>query len=372
MKVILNGKFLRAPMTGVHRVAQELGNALADMAAARDPAVDGLQFEVWYPHDGAAQAGSIRLPGRQLGPFTSIPWEQLTLPLAKGNSLLLNLCNIGPPLARDAITMVHDVQVHLSPGSYSRGFRLWYHTVQPAFARRHRLLLTVSEFSKAEIVRVGLAPAERIRVVPNGVDHVLRTAAETAILGRLGLEPQRYAVALSTTQAHKNIGLLLRAFAAPEMAGLKLVLFGSGRPDDFQAAGHTLSGNIVFAGRVSDGELRALLEAALALPFPSTTEGFGLPPMEAMLLGCPALVTPCGALPEVVGSAAPILSETDPEPWRRTLLSFAADPALRSRWAQDGQRRAAQFTWDRAARILAAALQEVRGPAIVKTIVKML
>jgi glycosyltransferase involved in cell wall biosynthesis len=261
-------------------------------------------------------------------------------------------------LARDAVTMVHDVQVHLSPRSYSRPFRLWYRGVQPAFARRHRLLLTVSDYSRAEIARVGLAPRERVRVVPNGVDHVLRAPGDGSILERLALAPRSYVVALATTQAHKNIGLLLRAFARPELAGLPLVLFGSAGRADFEAAGLPVPANVLFAGRVSDGELRALYESALALAFPSTTEGFGLPPLEAMLVGCPALIAPCGALPEVCGDAALALPPSDPEAWSQALVRLDKYPAERAARGEAGRARASRFTWHAAARTLAAVLAE--------------
>jgi glycosyltransferase involved in cell wall biosynthesis len=79
-------------------------------------------------------------------------------------------------------------------------------------------------------------------------------------------------VALANVQAHKNIGLLLKAFSDPSLAALKLVLVGAAEPKQFEALGHSIPQGVVFAGRVDDGELRALLEAALCLAFPSTTE----------------------------------------------------------------------------------------------------
>lgn len=357
-RFIINGKFLRAPMTGVHRVAAELARGLARLQAARDPAVDGMAFELWHPHD-ARDAESLGLPARRVGPLTHIPWEQLTLPLRKGEATLVNLCNIGPALARDAVTMIHDTQVHQTPDSYSRAFRLWYHAIQPAFARRHRRILTVSEFSAQEIVRVGLVRRDAITVIHNGVDHVLATAADPGIAGRLGLAPQGYAVALASTQAHKNIGLLLRAFARPELAGLRLLLVGGTAREAFVAAGHAIPGNVVFAGRVSDAELRGLYESALCLAFPSTTEGFGLPPLEAMLVGCPAIIAPCGALPEVCGTAALAVGPEDVAGWAAAIAGLAADPVRRAALAAVGRMQAGRFTWERAARDLAATLRKL-------------
>ncbi len=355
----LNGKFLAAAPTGVHRVAEELGNALADLIAEGHPAAQGLALEVLAPADGLTRAAAMRMPARLLGPLVHMPWEQLTLPLRHGRGLLLNLCNIGPMLSRNSVTMIHDVQVLLSPESYRPAFRAWYRLVQPIIARRHRLILTVSEYSRQQIVHAGLARSEKVAVIHNGVDHVLTVAAEPAIVARLALTPGRYVVGLANTQVHKNIGVLLRAFADSALAGLTLVLFGSADRAAFEAAGHAVPDNVVFAGRISDGELRALLEVALCLAFPSTTEGFGLPPLEAMLLGCPAIIAPCGALPEVCGEAALRAAADSPPDWAKAIMLLAADDEGRARTVAAGRAHAAAYTWRDAAIVLATRLSQL-------------
>lgn len=359
MKIVLNGKFLRAPSTGVHRVAAELATALSALSKERHPGVEGMDFEIVLPKDGLARVSDIPLRHRVVDFMTGIPWEQITLPLVAGRSTVLSLCNIGPMLSRNAVTMVHDVQVHLSPGSYSIGFRWWYRLVQPVFAKRHRLLLTVSEFSRREIVKIGLAPADRVAVIPNGVDHVLRFDADPTSLTRLGLRPQGYVLALATTQVHKNIGVLLRAYARMAANDPPLVLFGSADRTAFEAAGHAVPDNVIFAGRISDGELKALMGNALCLAFPSTTEGFGLPPLEAMQLGCPAVVAPCGALPDVCGNAAVYVEPDDVTGWIGAIRQLANDADARSAFVAAGLARAQKYSWRAAALQLAAELRRV-------------
>jgi glycosyltransferase involved in cell wall biosynthesis len=163
-------------------------------------------------------------------------------------------------------------------------------------------------------------------------------------------------VALSTTQVHKNIAILLKAFARPEMADLVLVLFGSTSRAAFEAAAMAVPPNVRFAGRVSDGEMRALMEAAVCIAFPSTTEGFGLPPLEAMLLGCPAVVAPCGALPEVCGDAALYAEPFDDSDWSDKISAIADSPELRERLSVAGRQQAGRFTWRAAAILLANAI----------------
>ncbi len=356
-RYIINGKFLRAESTGVHRVAMELANALADLKREGHPAVADMTFEVWHTRDGSARAQGVSLTRRSVNFLTGIPWEQLTLPMVKRQGTLLSLCNIGPVAIRDAITMIHDAQVHLSPESYSRGFRLWYRFIQPRLGRRNRRILTVSEFSKAQIAALGICRAERIGVVHNGVDHILRVESDKSSVVSLGLAPGSYVVALSTTQAHKNIAILLKAFAYPQLAGVPLVLVGGTGRDAFVASAMDVPENVRFAGRVTDEALRGLMENALCLAFPSTTEGFGLPPLEAMLLGCPAIVAPCGALPEVCGSAVVYAAPDDALAWVSAIRRLMQNRKERPAWVQAGRDHAAQFTWRKAALTLATELE---------------
>lgn len=358
-RFIVNGKFLRAESTGVHRVATEVANAIAALITEGHPSVQGMAFDVLHTNDGAGRAETLKLPRAILGPLTGIPWEQITLPLRKGRGTLLNLCNIGPVASRDAVTMIHDAQVHLSPQSYGRGFRLWYRFVQPILGRRNRAILTVSEFSRSQIAALGICPAERIWVVHNGVDHILRVRSDPALLESLDLMIGRYVVALSTTQAHKNIAILLKAFADPALADIRLVLVGGTDADAFVASGHAIPPNVRFTGRVSDEALRGLMENALCLAFPSTTEGFGLPPLEAMTLGCPAVVAPCGALPEICGQAVLYAAPDDAQAWVSATRSLVDSPDARRALSEAGRERASQFTWRKAAISLANVLRRL-------------
>jgi glycosyltransferase involved in cell wall biosynthesis len=357
-RFIINGKFLRAESTGVHRVAMELANALADLKAEGHPTIAALDFEVWHTRDGSARAAEIRLPKRSMNFLTGIPWEQLTLPLLQGRTAtLLNLCNIGPMASTNAVTMIHDAQVYLSPQSYSRGFRWWYRLIQPVLGSRNRRMLTVSDFSKAQIAALGICRADRIGVVYNGVDHILRVASDSTPIAALGLAAGRYVVALSTTQRHKNIAVLLKAFGDLRLADVRLVLIGGTRREAFLAEGMAVPPNVCFAGRVTDEALRGLMESALCLAFPSTTEGFGLPPLEAMLLGCPAVVAPCGALPEVCGTAAVYADPHDHAAWVAAISRMAVDVEHRRKLSEAGRSHAGRFTWRTAAIKLLEELQ---------------
>ena len=349
--VVINGKYLSSGATGVHRVASELINGL-DQLLAKAPEDERRGVRMVAPKSARVRPELTSIPVTVEGQLTWQFWEQFELPLLGRDAVLVGLCNLAPIAHPRAITMIHDAQVFLSPESYSRPFRAWYKFALPQIGRRALRILTVSEFSKTQLVRFGVADAERIDVIHNGSDHILRNIADPGIVDRLGLAPGTYAVALANTQKHKNIRILFEAARRRPMSGLQLVLIGGATGEDFTAAGAPPPPNAVFAGKVSDSELRGLLEAAGCLAFPSTTEGFGLPPLEAMQLGCPVVVAPEGALPEVCADAAVYADAHDPDAWAEAIATITGDRALRRKMIDAGHRQASGFSWDLASRQL--------------------
>lgn len=367
--IVFNGKFLTAAPTGVHRVAEELILA-TDRLLAASRGKDGSPSASLSP--GAPEAvvlapahaartlplaaTALRRSRFLSGLARDILWEQVSLPFAARKGVLLSLCNLGPVLHPHAITMIHDAQVHLTPQSYSRGFRLWYRFLQPLIGRTNRRILAVSHYSREQLVRHGIAPADKITVIHNGCDHILACRPDHGAPAAHGLTRGRYVLALANTQAHKNIPILLDAFADPRLADLTLVLFGSASRADFERLGASVPANVHFTGRIDDDALAGLMTHAAAFACPSTTEGFGLPPLEAMMLGCPAIIAPCGALPEVCGDAALTADPHDAAAWVHQIRALTDDPALAARMKTIGRARAETFTWDKAARKLAEVL----------------
>jgi glycosyltransferase involved in cell wall biosynthesis len=356
-RLAINGKFLGAKPTGVHRVAEQL---IRQLAIRRHELAD------LFPNAPAIIAPTnvrnnpeASFAIERGGLFRGQLWEQLDLPRLARGDLLLNLCNLGPMASTAAITMIHDAQVFLSPESYTWAFANWYRNVLPVLGRRHSRILAVSEFSASQLVRFGVAESDRISVISNGADHLLAHESRPEIIGRQQLECRKFVVALANVQAHKNIGLLLKAFADPALGALKLVLVGAADRKQFEALGHSVPQNLVFTGRIDDGELRALLEGALCVAFPSTTEGFGLPPLEGMTVGCPAVLAPCGALPEVAGEAAIFAAPDDPGQWVSAIHKLASDPHIWERYSLAGRERSGLFSWERAGEKLVEAIRSV-------------
>ena len=354
--VAFNGKFLSGSPSGVHRVAESLILGV-DRLLAADGGAAG--WELLTPKDAARRLELEVIQRRTVGSLTWQPWEQFELPWHARRHLLINLCNLAPIASRGAITMIHDAQVFISPQSYSPAFRHWYQFALPRIGKAAARILTVSDYSRHQLAQYGIAPIEKIEVVHNGVDHLGAAPRDDRVLETLSLPPKGYVIALANTQVHKNVGVLLKAFASPGLANLPLVLVGAHTAADFQAAGHAVPANVVFAGRVSDAEFAALYAGALCLAFPSTTEGFGLPPLEAMIAGCPTLVAPCGALPEVCGEASTYVDAHAPQAWVEAIAKLRDDAAERERLIAAGRVQAAKFSWDRSSRRLLDIIREV-------------
>ncbi len=342
--IALNGRFLTQPMTGVQRYAREVARALDAM-----PARPGIRL--LCPPGAQGAADFPRLAPERVGARSGQAWEQLDLPRAvRPGELLLNLGNTAPVLAgaRQAV-VIHDAGVFDTPESYGRGFRLWYKALQRALVLRRARIVSVSRFSAGRIAaRLGL-DAAAIPVTLEGAEHILREPADAGILAAHGLEPGRYALAVGTGAAHKNLAALREAAGVLAASGMALAVAGAKDGRVFSADG-SLPPGFRTLGRVTDAQLRALYAHALCLLFPSRYEGFGLPPVEAMLCGCPVLAARAGAVAEVCGDAA--LWFGDDPTMAQAVERLVADPALRARLAGAGRARAETFTWEAAARRL--------------------
>ncbi|PHY22899.1 hypothetical protein CSW59_00490 [Caulobacter sp. BP25] len=153
--------------------------------------------------------------------------------------------------------------------------------------------------------------------------------------------------------------MLMRAAADRPAGAPPLIVAGGGNSRVFADAGLSPPPGVRLIGRVSDEELRSLYTNAIAFVFPSLTEGFGLPPLEAMLCDCPAIVSSAAAIPEVCGEAALYVDPQDQAAWTRAMIDIAQSADRREALIVAGRERAGQFTWDRSARLLLKYLEEV-------------
>lgn len=355
--IAFNGKFRAGKHNGVWRVSdrliREVDSLLAAMSSAARPDVR-LIVPAGCP--AADPYAAIRVEEDVHGPSQS--WEQRRLPALARGSLLVNLANLAPVLHRPKVTMLHDAQFCRPDCSYPWRQRMGYRLLAPLMARSSNLVLTVSDYSRRDLAGYGVIGTGRVEIVHNGADHILEVAPDLAALPRLGLAPGEYLLMFGSVKAYKNNAVVFEAVElanAAHRAGQgwpprRLVIVGPGR-DVLLAAGLRPPADAVFAGGCDDAALRALYEGAQALLFPSRTEGFGLPPVEAMLCRCPVIAAPCGAVPEVCGAAALMADPDDPTAWLDQIAALEhAD--TRATMVAAGLARAGRYTWAGAGRTL--------------------
>ena len=256
------------------------------------------------------------------------------------------------------VLTVHDLQYLAYPQFFSRIKLTWLATAVPASVRRAAALTVPSEYVKGTVVSSFGYPADRVVVVPHGLDGVIVAAPldEPALRSRYGL-PGRFVLYPAITHPHKNHAMLVRAFAALEGDDrLRLVLLGgAGAADDEVAAeiAHLgLGDRVVRPGRVPDADRDGLYQLATVTAFPSLYEGFGAPVLEAMALGSPVVAANATALPEVVGTAGVLVDPFDEDAWSDTLAHLLDDEAERARLARLGRSRARSFNATGSARAL--------------------
>jgi glycosyltransferase involved in cell wall biosynthesis len=294
-------------------------------------------------------------------------WEQAFLPVAaRADALIYCPANLAPLAGRRNVIVIHDAAALRHPEWYSRPYAAYQRRVLPLLARRARLVITVSEFSRSELIdMLGLEPAH-VEVVANGVDTARFSPGADAGAARRahGLE-RPYALAVGTRIARKNAAALAATGRCLDELGIELVLAGSGR--SYMHAGSAPPGRTL--GYVEDDLLPGLYAGAELLLMPSLYEGFGLPCLEAMACGVPVVAADRGALPETCGGAAILVDPEEPDALAGAAVTAATDGPRRALLTEAGLRRAAELTWDRTAaetdaligRLLAAVVEPGHG-----------
>jgi glycosyltransferase involved in cell wall biosynthesis len=325
---------VRSQIGGVERLAREM--------ARRLPVLRPDRYRVLRPDPSLAhRAGHA--------------WEQAVLPLRAGDcALIYSPANLAPLMGRRNVVVIHDAAALRHPAAYSAGYVAYQRQFLPRLARRARLVITVSEFSRGELVELLDAPPERITVIAEGVDERFSPSVDPGpARAALGLRGP-YVLAVGTASGRKNVVALEPVAAELWREGIEVVLAGSER--GYLRRGESRLRRL---GYVPEPLLPGLYAGALAVVTPSRYEGFGLPCLEAMAAGVPVVATRAGALPETVGDAGLLVDLDDPGALLHATRSAIADASLRARLTASGRDRAHRFTWERTARETDAAIGRV-------------
>ena len=267
------------------------------------------------------------------------------------------------------VLTIHDLQYLVYPEFFSQLKLMWLASGVPSSVRRAAAITVPSEFVKTTVVDAFGFAAERIVVVPHGLDPQFGEAPgpdEARLRDRYGLSG-RFVLYPAITHPHKNHATLLQAFAGlgPGHDDVRLVLLGGAglAAADVSADSERLgvADRLVRPGRVPDADRDALYRIATVMAFPSLYEGFGAPVLEAMALGCPVVAADATALPEVAGDAAVLVDPHSVEAWQAALERVLDDGDERRRLAAAGRGRAARYTSAASARALLDAYRLATG-----------
>lgn len=372
IRVGVNARALTKPdPAGVSRYAASL---LAALAERERTDAGGADFEyLLFGVDGVPASlrgyDAVRSAGEP-APTHSGPrahrWEQVALPRAlAGRDLDAFHTPAGnPPLPAapltdvPLVTTIHDVSPITHPEWFSAGYAAFYRALTPLAVRASDALVTVSEFARDEIVDAYPRAGGKTVAVHNGVTPPADAGAEAAVPG---LDAGGFLLFVGSANRRKNLRTLLRAYRryrARTGDPLSLALAGPDRRvfAALDADADRIAG-VRALGFVSDERLGWLYRNAAAFVFPSLYEGFGLPIVEAMSVGTPVVTSDRGAMAEVAGDAAELVDPLDADAVAAGIERVASDGPYRERLRDRGRRRAAGFTWERAAERTAAVFE---------------
>ncbi len=239
------------------------------------------------------------------------------------------------------IFTIHDLSHIYCPEISSPPIRLYYATVMKRACRRAARILTVSEFTRTQIIEWSGVSPQKISNVGCGIGPAFQPNGDP-----YGL-PYPYLLSVTNRKRHKNEFRLVEAFAKASLnQRIHLVLTGESTPELVSCIeAQELRSRVDFVGIVPEERLPSLYRGAEALVFPSLYEGFGLPILEAMACGTPVVTANTTALPEVSGDAALLVDPTSVKQISDAMEQVVSDTSLRQQLREKGLAQAAEFSW---------------------------
>ncbi|HEX8845320.1 MAG TPA: glycosyltransferase family 1 protein [Pyrinomonadaceae bacterium] len=365
MRVGLDAIPLATPRSGVGHYTFELARHLALAAPA-----DEFELITPFPLDPSIQASAaenfpdnLRAVHTTVGPLRR-RWFAVGLPLYARQSAfdLFHGTNYEVPLwsAGRTILTIHDLSLLLHPETHEERLVRRGRRRLPIMARSATRIITPSESVRREVSEVLRIKPSKIVAIPEAPREVFRPVpvAETVELRRRLKVEDEFILFVGTIEPRKNLPTLIRAFEEISRSTARrpqLVIAGregwlTGELFS-QVKKSGLEDRLRFTGYLTDQELCALYSSCSAFVYPSLYEGFGLPPLEAMACGAPVITSRIPSITETVGTeAARLVPPTDIYELARSIVELLSDESARQRLSSAGQRRAAEFSWEKTAR----------------------
>jgi glycosyltransferase involved in cell wall biosynthesis len=295
-------------------------------------------------------------------PAIRLLWEQVRLPvLAKRSEVdILHSLHYTRPLVLPCASVVtfHDMTFFLFPELHTRTKRIFFSFAIRQSARHADALVTVSENTRRDAMRILGIPPNRIFTTPLGISEDFHPIADPALLedGRRRYQlPEKFILYVGLIEPRKNVPMLLKAYARLVSQGDPPPLVLVGRlgwmyEQVFQLVEQlNLKDKVQFKGYIPSQNLPIVYNLAQIFVYPSTYEGFGFPPLEAMACGIPVITTAISAMLDNVGNAGLLIPPQDETALSQAIQTLLSDNSLRDHLSRAGRLRAAEFTWQRTA-----------------------
>lgn len=321
--IVIDGRQLAGQIGGVQRVIREELKELDKIASPGD-------YEILLPKGVTLDISYKNISVKNYGILNGLLWEQICLPfyLFKNRCFGYFPCTITSFLYPKGMVVVHDVMLAACKeladnfsNPIAKQLLLWnYRTA----AKHADMVIVDAEFTKNDIMRLYHTPEDKIRVVGLGWQHILNVASEDSWKEKYPiLKPGEYYFSLSANRKQKNFKWIYEVAKRNPNS----VFAMAGTQEEWQKQAEFDAPNIIHLGFISDGEVRSLMENCKAFLFPSTYEGFGIPPLEALAVGARIIVANATCLPELYRNSAYYIDPYDYEVDLDKLLENEVAPA---------------------------------------------
>jgi glycosyltransferase involved in cell wall biosynthesis len=346
--IYFNARFLTQSVSGVQRYAIELLKSLDKAITEKEVDIDGFHLILLAPKDIKFDLKLKNIELKQVGSLSGHLWEQAELPYYSKKGLLVSLCNTGPILKRYQIITIHDMAEFSISENFSFSFRKSYQLLHILLSKIAKKIISVSNFSKEEIIKYCNVMPEKVIVIYESGNHIEFVHEDRSVIDEYNLLSKPFILAVSSVNPNKNFVSIIKAMELLNDINFSVVIAGKTSQIFNQSDSNCLD-KATYVGFVTDQQLKSLYNHASCFVFPSYYEGFGLPPLEAMVCGCPVIVSNSAALPEICGDSAIYCDPKSPEDIAKKIREILESQPLEESQRLKGYQHSKKYSWNTAA-----------------------